>query len=64
MPSAQLTSTQVQSGTAIVEAQSSRPWLPDPVSRFGAVFYAFTGALIWEVVLYVGEHVHMTVTIV
>jgi hypothetical protein len=39
-----------------------RRWLPDPVSRPGAVFYAVGGAAVWEGVLYVAHHMQVVIT--
>ncbi|MEV0409943.1 hypothetical protein AB0I68_03805 [Streptomyces sp. NPDC050448] len=39
-------------------------WLPDPVSRLGATFYAFAGAVLWETLSYAAHHVDVTITLV
>ncbi|MCX4627705.1 ParB/RepB/Spo0J family partition protein [Streptomyces sp. NBC_01443] len=39
-------------------------WLPDPVSRLGATFYAFAGAVLWETLSYAAHHLDVTITLV
>ncbi|MDX3435658.1 hypothetical protein [Streptomyces stelliscabiei] len=38
-----------------------RHWLPDPGTRWGAVFYAVAGSAMFEVGYFVLRHVHITI---
>ncbi|WP_158795094.1 hypothetical protein [Streptomyces sp. NRRL S-337] len=48
--------------TGAGEFKPPRHWLPDPISRLGATFYAIAGAALWETTIYVVHHVHVVIT--
>jgi hypothetical protein len=47
-----------------VQYRPPRQWLPNPVSRVGAVFYAVVGAALYEGAVYVAHHVQIVITLV
>lgn len=59
--------SQPSSGDAVTaptpKFEPPRRWTPDPVSRTGALFYAFAGAALWEGAAYAAHHIHVVITL-